>query len=167
MRSAGVHRCLGTHLTGTDISEVMVRHALGLIAVAMYATHPKLVVNGNNRRMSGLGRRLGGIASGRIRVGVFRIGGPRLSTIVITGGVTHRLRNGVTCHHTIGVTVTGAVHVNTRNVGVRVSNHLGNTRVTHSRVCGRNHAPLRAFHTSVSCYRTRTLAGMNVLNVGM
>lgn len=145
----------------------MVRHALGLIAVAIYATHPNVVVNGNNRRISGLGRRLGGIASGSVRVGVFRMGEPRLSTIVITGGVTHRMRNGVTCHHTVGVTVTGAVHVNTRNVGVRVSKHLGKTRVTHSRVCGRKEAPLRAFETSVSCYRTRTLAGMNLLNVGI
>lgn len=167
MRSRGVHGCLGRHLTGTDISHVIVRHALGLIAVAVYATHPNVIVNGNNRSMSGLGRRLGGLCGGSVRVGVFRIGGPRLSTAVMNGGVTDRVRRVVTCHHTVGVTITGAVHTNTRNVGVRVANHLGNTRVTHGRVCGRNHAPLRAFHTSVSCYRYRTLAGMNLLNVGM
>lgn len=138
-------------MTSTSISAIRVRHTTGHIGISVRATGPNVMVNGNNSRMRGLHGRLGGLANGQMRVGVIRVGGPSLSTGLINRDVTRRLRGHITFHHTVGRTVRHAVHTNTRNVGIRITNHLGNTSVSHIRHFSRNAIPLRALHTSVSC----------------
>lgn len=135
----------------TSISGVRVRHNTGHMGISVRATGPNVMVNGNNSRIRGAHGRLGRLANGGMRVGVIRVGEPSLSTGLITRNVTGRLRGHMTFHHTRGRTVRHAVESNTGKVGAVISNHLGNTSVTHTRARSRKAIPLRALHTSVSC----------------
>lgn len=115
------------------MSHVIVRHPTGDVHMAVRATHPNVIVNGGNRSMRGLHGIMTSVTNIPTRVGVTRIHGPRLSTGLITSDVASRLRHHIVFHHTVGHTMRGTVHLNTGNVGIRIDNHLNNTRVTHAR----------------------------------